>query len=61
MARIDVHQGEWQPRRVEGLLGEAYKDDGVLTARKKQGGPLVNGGNLTEQENGLGFQLLDMG
>ena len=62
VARVDVHDGEREPGRPEGLLGEAQEHDGVLAAREEEHGPLELGGHLAHDEDGLrleGVQVAD--
>jgi hypothetical protein len=56
VAGVDVHDGEREAGRAEGLLGEAQQDDGVLASREEQDGPLELGGDLAHDEDGLRLQ-----
>jgi len=59
--RVDVHDGEREARRAEGLLGEAQQHDRVLAAREEQHRALELGRDLAHDEDGLGFERVEMG
>ena len=60
VAGIDVDEREGHARRPEGLAGEPGHDDGVLAAGEKQGGVFKLGGGFAQDEDGFGFELVEV-
>src|SRR5262249_26817402 len=58
--RVDVHDREREPPRTEGLLREAEEDDRVLAAGEEQHRPLELGGELAEDVDRLGLELVEV-
>jgi hypothetical protein len=56
-----VHDGEREARRVEGLLGDAQEDRGVLAPGEQQHRALEFGGDLTYDEDRLGLEQAEVG
>ncbi len=56
-----MQEREREPRRPEGLLGQAQEDDRVLAAPKRRAGPLTLRGDLADDVDGLVLQGLEMG
>ena len=61
VAGVDVHDRKRQARGVEGLLGDAQQDRGVLAAREQQDGALELRGDLAHDEDRLGLQQAEIG
>ena len=57
---VDVHDRERELARPERLLGEAEQDDRVLAAGEEQHRPLELGGDLAEDVDGLGLELVEV-
>src|SRR5438067_1798800 len=58
--RIDVHDRERKLARPERLLGEPQQDDRVLAAGEEQHRPLELRGDLTEDVDSLGLELVEV-
>ena len=61
MARVDVHHGEREARRPEGLLRQAQQHDRVLAAREEQHRTLPLGGDLAHDVDRLGLECVEVG
>ena len=60
MAGLDVQKRHGNLRRPKRLFRQAQQTDGILAARKEQGGTLKLGGDFAHDVNRLGFQKLQM-
>ena len=61
MAGVDVDQRERHAGRVEGFSRDPGHHDGVLAAGEEQARVLELGGGLAEDEDRLGFDLVEVG
>jgi hypothetical protein len=61
VAGVHVHDRERDARRMERLLRQPEHGDGVLAAGEQQHRPLELGHHLADDEDGLGFQGLQLG
>ena len=61
MAGVDVHDGEGEACRPEGLLGQAQEHDRVLAPREQEHGPLELGRHLPHDEDGVSLQGIEVG
>ena len=57
---VDVDEGERDPGRREGLPGQVDHQNRVLPAGKEQDGTLELGCHFPHEEDGLGFELVDV-
>jgi hypothetical protein len=60
VAGLDVEERHWDVRGAKGLFREAQQADGILAARKEQGGALELGGDLAHDVDRLRFEMLQM-
>ena len=60
VASVDVDKREGHAGRPESLAGEPRHDDRILAAGKKQGRVFKLGRGFAEDENGFGFELVEM-
>src|SRR6185503_15615026 len=58
--RLDVEKRHRNSRGTEGLFREAQDADGVLAARKENGGPLKLCRHFAQDVNGFRFQKLQV-
>jgi hypothetical protein len=57
---VDVHDGKRQLLGREGLHGEVQQDRRVLAAREEQHRALALRDDLSQDENGVGLQQVEM-
>ena len=61
VAGVDVHHGKGCARGPEGLAGDVRHDDRIFAAGEKQDGLLELCGHFANDEDGFGFEVLQMG
>ncbi len=61
VASIDMDEWEGRTSGPESFFRKPCHDDGVFTAREEEGGVFELGGGLAEDEDRLGFELVELG